>query len=143
MFRISRFHALTQHLPRGAFDRAVTQCDGDRYGKGFNRWQHLLVMVYAQLAGASSLRTLVAGFNAQASHHYHLGARAVRRTTLAEANARVSAEPFAEMVRHLMAGVQRQVRRDLAPVLQLLDSTSTTLKGRGFDAWTFDSARTP
>jgi hypothetical protein len=138
MFSISRFHALTQHLPRGAFDRAVTQCDGDRYGKGFSRWQHLLVMVYAQLAGATSLRTLVAGFNAQASHHYHLGARAVRRSTLAEANARVSAEPFTELVRHLMAGVQRPVRRDLAPVLQLLDSTSITLKGRGFDAWTFE-----
>jgi hypothetical protein len=29
------------------------------------------------------------------------------------------------------------VRRDLVPMLRLLDSTSITLKGRGFDDWTF------
>lgn len=137
MFSISRFHALTKHLPRGVFDRAVEQSGADKYSKGFGRWQQLLVMVYAQLSGAESLRTVEAGFNAQADHHYHLGATVVRRSTLAEANGRVSPEPFAELVRHLMACVQRQARRELAPLLQLLDSTSITLKGPGFDHWTF------
>lgn len=144
MFSISRFHALTKHLPRGAFEHAVAHHEADKHAKGFNRWQHLLVMVYAQLSGADSLRTVTAGFNAQARHHYHLGARPVRRSTLAEANGRVSPEPFAELVRQLMGCVQRQVRRELAPLLKLLDSTSITLKGSGFDGWTFEqrNART-
>lgn len=138
MFSISRFHALTKHLPRGTFEGAVTRHAADKHGKGFSRWHHLLVMTYAQLSGADSLRTVAAGFNAQASHHYHLGARTVRRSTLAEANSRVSPEPFAELVHHLMGCVQRQVRREMAPLLKLLDSTSITLKGPGFDAWTFE-----
>jgi hypothetical protein len=46
---------------------------------------------------------------------------------------------FAEVVKNLMAGVQRKVRRDVQPLLHLLDSTSITLKGRDYDAWTFDS----
>jgi hypothetical protein len=142
MFSISRFHVLTKHLPRGTFERAVACHEADKHAKGFGRWQHLLVMTYAQLSGADSLRTVVAGFNAQASHHYHLGARAVRRSTLAEANARVSPEPFAEVVRHLMGCVQRQVRREMAPLLKLLDSTSITLKGPGFDTWTFAGRNT-
>lgn len=144
MFSISRFHALTKHLPRGVFDRTVEQCGADKYRKGFGCWQQLLVMVYAQLSGADSLRTVEAGFNAQAEHHYHLDAVAVRRSTLSEANGRASPEPFAALVRHLLAGVQRQARRELTPLLQLLDSTAITLKGAGFDHWTFAerSART-
>jgi hypothetical protein len=144
MYSISRFHALMKHLPRRLFDHAVRRHAADKHARGFTRWQHLLVMVYAQLSGADSLRTVTIGFNAQANHHDHLGARAVRRSTLAEANARVAPELFAEMVSGLMGCVQRRVRRDMEPMLKLLDSTSITLKGRGFDEWTFDnqSART-
>jgi hypothetical protein len=137
VFSISRFHVLTKHLPRGTFEDAVARHEADRHAKGFNRWQHLLVMMYAQLSGADSLRTVTTGFNAQASHHYHLGVRAVRRSTLADANGRVALEPFAELARHLMGRVQRHVRREMAPLLTLLDSTSITLKGPGFDHWTF------
>lgn len=37
--------------------------------------------VYAQLAGAQGLRALEAGFNAQRTHHYHLGTGELRRST--------------------------------------------------------------
>jgi IS4 transposase len=139
MFSISRFHALMNQLPREAFSRAVAEHEADKHCKGFTRWQQLQVMIYAQLSGASSLRTLAAGFNAHASHHYHLGATSVKRSTLADANRQASPEVFAETVRLLMQGVQRTVRRELKPLLHLLDSTSITLKGRGFDEWTFDT----
>ena len=139
MFRISRFHALMKYVPREAFARVVAEHEADKHGKGFTRWQQLQVMIYAQLSGASSLRTLAAGFNAHASHHYHLGAVAVKRSTLADANQKACPEVFAEMARLLMHRVQRTVRREVAPLLHLLDSTSITLKGRGWDAWTFDT----
>lgn len=136
MFSISRFQALMNQLPRGAFERSVTEYAADKHCKGFSHWRQLQVMVYAQLSGACSLRTVVAGFNAHASHHYHLGAAAVKRSTLADANRQATPEVFAQTVRTLMAGVQRQVRRELGPLLHLLDSTSITLKGPGFDHWT-------
>lgn len=139
MFRISRFQSLTKHLPRGAFERAVADHGADRHSKGFGRWDHLLVMIHAQLSAAQSLRTVTAGFNAQASQHYHLDTRAVRRSTLADANTRTAPAPFMALAQQLMGCVQRQVRRQMSPVLMLLDSTSITLKGKGFDAWTFES----
>ena len=136
MYRISRFHALMNLLPRAAFDRAVSAHQADKHRKGFACWDQLLVMVYAQLCGAGSLRTLAAGFNAQASHHYHLGTAPVRRSTLADANAAATPAVFADTARALMARAHRQVRREGNELLYLLDSTSITLKGRGFDDWT-------
>ncbi|WP_256657851.1 IS4 family transposase [Pseudomonas sp. 2FG] len=123
-------------LPRGAFDRQVDKAHANKHSKGFGCWDQLLAMLFAQLSGSSSLRTLEAGFNSQQRHHYHLGTRAIRRSTLADANAKRSVEPFQETAKWLMGQASRQLRRDGQALLYLLDSTSLTLKGRGFDSWT-------
>lgn len=135
MFRISRFHDLLKVLPRGVFDRIVVAHGGNKHTKGFGCWDQLVAMVYGQLAGASSLRTLETGFNSQHTHHYHLGTRTVRRTTLADANRTRSTEVFADVARALMGQAKRKLRREGEELLYLLDSTSLTLKGRGFDEW--------
>jgi putative transposase len=126
-------------LPRAAFDRAVSIHQADKHRKGFSSWDQLLVMVYAQLSGAGSLRTLTTGFNAQASHHYHLQTSPVHRSTLADANRSTDAAVFADTARALMSTLHRRVRREGEELLVLLDSTSITLKGPGFDAWTVQS----
>ncbi len=136
MFRISRFHELLQPLSRGQFDRLVQQKQANKHSKGFGCWDQLVAMLYAQLSGASSLRQLEAGFNSQSAHHYHLGVGAMRRSTLADANARRSSEVFAITAQTLMAQAGRKLRREAGELLYLLDSTSITLKGPGFDAWT-------
>jgi len=123
-------------LPRGAFDRIVEEHDADKYSKGFRCYDQLIAMVYAQLSGADSLRTLEASFNGQSNHHYHLGTTTLRRSTLAEANAKRKADVFSESARLLMSQAKRRLRREGQELLYLLDSTSITLKGEGFDAWT-------
>lgn len=139
MFSLSRFQAVMNQLPRDTFRKTVATHEADKHCKGFSRWRQLQVMVYAQLSGASSLRSVAAGFNAHTSHHYHLDACPVKRSTLADANRTVQPEVFAALAKALMNGVQRTVRREVKPLLHLLDSTSITLKGRDFDAWTFDT----
>lgn len=136
MFRISRLHEIMKALPRNAFDRLVEQHQADKHSKGFGSWSHLLAMVYGHLSGACSLRVLEAGYNSQSNHHYHLGTRAIRRSTLADANRQRDPEIFANAARQLMARAQRSLRRDAGELLYLLDSTSLSLKGPGFDAWT-------
>jgi putative transposase len=136
MFRISRIQQLMKPIGRGCFDKLVRQHEADKHVKRFKAWDQLTAMVYAQLSGARSLRELQAGFNAQRTHHYHLGTGAVHRSTLAEANAQRSPELFADVARSLMAQAQRTLRRECQELLYLLDSTSITLKGRGFDDWT-------
>lgn len=139
MFRISRLQEIMKALPRGTFDRIVDAHHADKHSKGFACWDQLVAMVYAQLSSASSLRVLETGFNSQRAHHYHLGTAPIRRSTLADANGKRSAEAFADVARLLMAKAKRGLRREGAELLYLLDSTSITLKGPGFDAWTSEN----
>ncbi|MDR0233291.1 MAG: DUF4372 domain-containing protein, partial [Zoogloeaceae bacterium] len=81
VFTITRFQEILEYLPRSVFEKLVEKHQSDKYGKGFKSWSHLVAMLYGQLAGASSLRTLEAGFNGQGAH-YHLGMPLVCRSTL-------------------------------------------------------------
>jgi putative transposase len=136
MFRVNGFAQLLKHLPRGAFDRAVKQCAADKHRKGFSSWRQLVAMLYAQLSGATSLRVLERSFNAHAAHHYHLGCDKLHRSTLAEANERGSWRVFRVLAQQLMQQVHRGARAEGEALLQLIDSTSITLKGPGLDEWT-------
>jgi putative transposase len=139
MFRISRFAEVLKSLPRGLFDREVAKREADKHRKGFSCWRQLVSMVYLQLSGATSLRVLESGFNAHAGHHYHLGCGPIRRSTLAEANARGDWEVFSCVAHALMQQVRGSKAGEAKALLQLLDSTSVTLKGPGFDEWTQDN----
>jgi IS4 transposase len=136
MHRLSRFAQLMKGLPRDTFQKLVDERRGDRYVKKFGHWQHLLAMVYAQQAGACSLREIEAGFNQHRSHHYHLGAVQVRRSTLAQANDTRSPVVFEAAVRHLI-GLARSAfsKAECRQMLYLVDSTTIALYGRG-SQWT-------
>lgn len=136
MYRVNRFQDLMKLLPRAAFNRAVDQQRAEKYRKGFSCWQQLVAMIYAQLSGASSLRVLEGSFNAQSAHHYHLDCRALRRSTLSDANAHCSPAVFTKLAQALMSQASRKLRAQGSELLQLLDSSSFTLQGRGFDSWT-------
>ena len=123
-------------LPRAAFDQVVARHNAAKYCKHFKPWNHLIAMVYAQISGASSLRTLETSFNAHASHHYHLGTSMLKKSTLNDANDKRSEAVFSETAKMLMKQVSRKLRRDSDELMYLLDSTSFTLKGQGFDEWT-------
>ncbi len=140
MYRISRFHQIMKALPRGTFDRVVRTHQADKHNKGFGCWDQLLAMVYAQLSGASSLRVLETGFNSQRTQHYHLGTAPIRRSTLADANGKRNTDVFSDIAKLLMSQAQRSLRRESEELLYLLDSTSISLKGPGFDAWTSENS---
>jgi putative transposase len=136
MYSISRFQEIMQAISRGVFDRLVDERQANKYSKGFSCWDQLVVMIYAQLSGMASLREIETGFNSQPTHHYHLGTHTVRRSTLADANNKRNGQVFADLAHMLMRQAQRKLRHEGEQLLYLLDSTSITLKGRGFDEWT-------
>ena len=135
MFRISRLHEVLHPLSRGRFEGWARSCGADKHSKGFGSWQQMVTMIYGHLSGARSLREIETGFNSQFAHHYHLGCRLVRRSTLAEANARRDIEVFAQTANALMAQTHRALRKEVRPLLYLLDSTPISLMGPGFDDW--------
>jgi putative transposase len=136
MFSLSGFSGLLKHLPRREFDRAVQNHQADKHRKGFSCWQQLVAMIYAQLQGITSLRALAASFNAHPNHHYHLNCKPIARSTLADANARGNWQVFQALAEALMQQIPGKLREEGKQVLHLIDSTSITLKGPGFDEWT-------
>jgi putative transposase len=139
MFRLSPFAAVLKLLPRGSFDRFVEHCEADKYRKRMSCWQQLVVMMYAQFSGSSSLRVLESSFNAHAAHHYHLGCKELKRSTLADMNAAGSVEVFVKLAEALMQQARGKLRNEGRELLRLLDSSCLTLKGPGFDEWTADN----
>jgi putative transposase len=118
---------LLKVLPRRWFSAVVDRCGGDAYDKKFSSWDHLLVLVHAQLAGVTSLRALETGWNANAHQHYHLGAGSLARSTLSDANARRPVAIFAETFGKLSGLADRLVRREGSEMVRLLDATPIPL----------------
>jgi len=68
-FTSSILGKLVEPINRRGFQVVVDSHGGDVYDKSFRSWDHLMVLVYAQLSGADSLRGLEAGWNANSQHH--------------------------------------------------------------------------
>lgn len=136
MYSNSRFGEVLKGLSRGMFDRLVGRLEADKHSKGFRSWDQLVAMLYAQLSGCRSLREVEVGFNEHPAHHYHLGTRPLRRSTLADANAKRSCELFAQLCAGLCQQAHRKLKSELDEFLYLLDSTPIPLKGFGYDGWT-------
>jgi putative transposase len=126
-FSNSIFAGLLKPIDRCQFAASVERHGGDDYDKSFRSWDHLVALVFAQLAHVDSLRGLVAVWNANAHHHYHLGTRALVRTTLSDANARRPVAVFDETFAHLSTLAGRALRRESTAVLRLLDATPIPL----------------
>ncbi len=126
-FRDSIFGRLLEPINRRQFQTAVDGLDGDAYDKSFRSWDHLVALIYAQLSGNDSLRGVVAGFNANPQHHYHLGTGKLSRSTLADANARRPASIFAQTFARLSAMADRQMRREGAEMVRLIDASPIPL----------------
>ena len=89
------FHQLLQLLDRHDF-RKIEQNGFNlkRKYRTLDRWGQFVVMMFAQDTGRSSLRDIVHQFQFQAAKLYHLGVTVVKRSTLADANNKRSAEFF-------------------------------------------------
>lgn len=126
-FTPSILTSLLKGVDRRAFRAIVARHDGDAYVKSFTSWEHLVSLVFAQLSGASSLRAVETGFNAQTPHHYHLGCGKVARSTLADANARRPPAIFAGLFELLVSSLGRKARQEACKTLRLIDSTPVPL----------------
>ena len=127
-YRDSIFASLLKPLGRRQFKAIVHRYDGDAYDKTFDSWDHLVVLMFAQLSGASGLRGLESSWNAHAHHHYHLGTGPIARSTLSDANRRRPLQVFAETFAMLSAQADRHLRREGAAILRLIDASPIPLE---------------
>ena len=123
----SVFHSVLNHVPWPVFDRLVETHVADARVRRLTTKSQFVALLYGQLSGASSLREIVTGVESHAARLYHLGATTVRRSTLADANARRPVAVFSELLSMMMRQAHRGLRRKLAETTYLIDATSVRL----------------
>ena len=99
-----------------------------------------LVLVFAQLGGASSLREVEAVMASHQARLYHVGAKAPKRSTFADANRNRDPRVFSKLFEHMLAASPRGLRRRMGEAVRLIDSTSLRLAGAGAQWARFSSA---
>lgn len=116
-------------LPRHQFDQAVSAFGGDAYVKKFSAWNQLTVLLHAQASGKNSLRDIQTALGTQQPKLYHLGLPAVKRSTLADANAKRDCRIMEKLFQHLLERCQT-----IAPKHQFRFKNPV----RAFDSTTLD-----
>ncbi len=83
----SLFNQLLEVFPRYEFHSLVRDIGTERYSKGFASWDHLVALLFCQLAQAKSLREISDGLASCLGKLSHLGMRkAPSKSTLSYAN---------------------------------------------------------
>ena len=123
----SVFHSILKLVPWDAFDRAIEQRGAKDCAREFTHRSHLVAMLYAQLAGAVSLRDIEAGLSSHANRLYHVHATPAKRATLAEANSNRPVEIFSDLLTVMIQQSHRKLRQSMDGVTYLIDSTGLSL----------------
>ncbi len=127
------FHSVLKHVPWHVLDRLVDEFKANKRVRRLTTRDQFIALLYAQLEGSESLRAIEAGFASHASKLYHLGAREVSRSTLADANAQRPCAVFTGLLAELMSRGERLQRRRIADAVYLIDSTGFRLNSLSAD----------
>ena len=135
MFSLSRFGQLLQGISRRVFNESVKSTKADRYAKRFKSWDLLVLLIFGQLHSGASMRNLLIRFNLQEAHHYHLGVKPAKRSTVSDAMAKRDLVPLKTLCQHLIGQVRSDQQKQVGQVLRAIDSTPIKLVAARFDSW--------
>jgi hypothetical protein len=125
----SVFHGLLKRVPWDELERLAVEHRSDFRVRRLTTKSQFIALLHGQLSGASSLRDVVTRLESQAAGLYHLGGKPVRRSTLAEANAKRPSEVFMALFAAMAKQAHRGLRRKIAETTYLIDATSVRLNG--------------
>jgi IS4 transposase len=111
----------------------VDEHGSDKHVRALTTKSQLIALIYAQLAGAQSLREIEAALESHAAKLYHLGGAQVSRSTLSDANAQRPWQVFSGLFAHLTGQVVRGLRRKTGEAVHLIDATGLRLSALSKD----------
>jgi DDE family transposase/uncharacterized protein DUF4372 len=127
------FHSIVRLAPLPVLNRAVDRCQANKGVRRLTTQNQFIVLLYAQLSGAESLRAIEDGFASHATRLYHIGACEVSRSTLADANAKRPCAVFMEVLADLMRRCEGSLKQKIADAVYLVDSTGFRLSSLSGD----------
>lgn len=143
-FLRSAFSRILEPLDRRVVNRIVAFHGGNRgVGNGDGAWtcqRHLKAMIFAHLAGLTSLRDMVEGLSAHSGGLYHVGLRPPKRTTLSDASARRPAMVFRDIALNLVREMVGDARGEGRELIRLIDGSPIPIRD-GRYTWAESDAR--
>lgn len=134
------FQQLLREVPRHHFERVINRYEGDKRVRSLPCWTQFCAMLFAQLCSRQSLRDVVSAWDSHSRAHYHIGARQVKRSTLADANAKRPSGIYMELFYWLL-GQSRDKRIQQKDAVRLIDSTTIDLCKKQFEWAEFRSGK--
>jgi len=134
------FYEVIRAVPRRLFNQVADRHNGDKRVRSLSCWTQFCVMVYGQLCSRQSLRDVVSAWDSHSSAHYHIGAKQVKRSTLADANAKRPSGMYLELFYWLLDQSRGQ-RIQHKDAVRLIDSTTIDLCKQQFKWAEFRSGK--
>jgi Transposase DDE domain/Domain of unknown function (DUF4372) len=125
------FRDMVKLIPWREFKRLVDKHGADDLVRTFTTQHQLIALIFAQLAGAASLREIKATTESHQTRLRLAGGAVPARSTLADANRYRSPLVFSGLFEHMLGMAARTFKRQMGEVVRLIDSTSLHLAGLG------------
>jgi len=90
------FKQVVQAISYNSFQKIAKKYGGDRYTKVFSSWNHLMVMIYSQIAGKTSIRDIIHSLQTRTNNLYCMGIGKLSRNNLSHQNSRRDYRIFEE-----------------------------------------------
>lgn len=141
----SLFSQLLNHLPKNIVEKAVDTFGTDKHSKGITTFNHLVSMLFCQLASAQSLRDISNGLNSATGNLNHIGMEfAPSKSSLCYLNKhrdwRVFEAIYYLLFKHYF-GIFKQKHFRIQSKIQLLDASIVSLCLEAFDWAHFRAAK--
>lgn len=109
------FNQLIHYIPRDHFEHLVKKYNGNSGVKEYSCWKHLLVLIWAQLTGRTSLRDIETSLRVHSDKTYRMGiGRTVSRSNIAKANASRDVAIYRELSEEMMRLTSKiEIRDDI------------------------------
>lgn len=124
------FNQLISYVPKDFFDRLVKKYQANKYVKSYSCWNHLLVMIWAQLTSRQSLRDIESSLRVHSDKTFRMGiGKSISRNNIAHACANRDVAIFRELAIEMMHRASRLSVKD-----EILIKISEAFKINGFFA---------
>ena len=118
------FNQLIQFIPKDYFEWLVRRYNGNSGLKGYSCWNHLLVMIWAQLKSQKSLREIETSLRANSDKIYRMGiGNHISKSNIAYANANRNVGIFRDLAQEMMRRTSKISIRD--EILELIEDAFT------------------
>jgi hypothetical protein len=129
----SLMHDVLKPMPWSAFGRLVDKHGADKGVRELSTRSQFIALAHGRLSGAQSLRDIEARMTSQARRLYHLGAKAPKKSTLADANRLRPAAIYADLFCIVASQAHRGLRKATNEAVRLIDASSLSLTSLSSD----------